>query len=107
PRRARDQPQREAPGRADRRAAHVSRIIVGKMRLEQSVVDWAEIVRAAVEVTQPAAVAKQIEIGVSIDRSVGPFYGDGAPLQQIVWNLLTNAVKFTPESGSVRVRLRQ
>jgi CheY-like chemotaxis protein/two-component sensor histidine kinase len=85
----------------------VSRIISGKLKLERSAVNWQDIVNAAVEVVQPAAAAKRIDIAASMDPSIGAFYADGARLQQIVWNLLTNAVKFSPDGGSVRVTLRR
>ena len=85
----------------------VSRIIAGKLRLERGTVDLAEIVRGAVEVVQPSAYAKHIDIMVDIDPSVGPFEGDGSRLQQICWNLLANAVKFTPERGTLFLSLRR
>jgi len=85
----------------------VSRIISGKLRLERGTVDLAEIVRGAVEVVQPSAYAKHIELMVEIDSSIGPFEGDGTRLQQIVWNLLANAVKFTPERGALFLTLRR
>jgi signal transduction histidine kinase/ActR/RegA family two-component response regulator len=85
----------------------VSRIISGKLRLERGAVDLQEIVRSAVEVVQPSAYAKHIDVVVDIDSSVGPFDGDGARLQQIVWNLLANAVKFTPERGAVFLSLHR
>jgi signal transduction histidine kinase/ActR/RegA family two-component response regulator len=83
----------------------VSRIITGKLRLHVVTVDLAAIVDAAVEVTQPAATAKQIR--VTTDVAVRPALTAGDPdrLQQIVWNLLSNAVKFTPPGGDVSVRL--
>jgi signal transduction histidine kinase/ActR/RegA family two-component response regulator len=84
----------------------VSRIISGKLRLERGKVDLQEIVRGAVEVVQPSAYAKHIDIVVDIDPSVGLFDGDGSRLQQIVWNLLANAVKFTPERGALFLSLR-
>jgi signal transduction histidine kinase/ActR/RegA family two-component response regulator len=85
----------------------VSRIISGKLRLERGAVDLHEIVRSAVEVVQPSAYAKNIDLVVDIDSSVGPFDGDGARLQQIVWNLLANAVKFTPERGALFLSLHR
>src|SRR5204862_7344562 len=85
----------------------VSRIIAGKLRLEHGTVDLAEIVRGSVEVVQPAAYAKHIDVMVDIDPSVGPFEGDGTRLQQICWNLLANAVKFTPERGTLFLSLRR
>jgi signal transduction histidine kinase/ActR/RegA family two-component response regulator len=83
----------------------VSRIISGKLRLERGAVDLQEIVRGAVEVVQPSAYAKHIDIVTDIDPTVGPFDGDGTRLQQIVWNLLANAVKFTPERGALFLSL--
>ena len=83
----------------------VSRIISGRLRLEHSPVDWAEVMRAAVDVARPLAEEKRIRFQLDIDASPGPFAGDAPRLQQIVWNLLINAVKFTPEGGEVRVRL--
>ena len=85
----------------------VSRIISGKLRLERGAVDLHEIVRSAVEVVQPSVYAKHIDVVVDIDSSVGPFDGDGARLQQIVWNLLANAVKFTPERGALFLSLHR
>jgi signal transduction histidine kinase/ActR/RegA family two-component response regulator len=85
----------------------VSRIISGKLKLERGAVDLQEIVRSAVEVVQPSAYAKHIDVVVDIDPSVGPFDGDGARLQQIVWNLLANAVKFTPERGALFLGLHR
>jgi signal transduction histidine kinase/CheY-like chemotaxis protein len=83
----------------------VSRIVSGKLRLERSSVDWPEVIRGALEVARPAAEAKRIDIGVQMDPNIGPFSADPARLQQIVWNLLTNAVKFTPDGGAIHVRL--
>ena len=83
----------------------LSRIISGRLRLEKSLVDWPEIIRAAVDIARPAAEAKAIVLDVDVERETGMFSGDAARLQQVVWNLLTNAVKFTPEGGRVFVSL--
>ena len=85
----------------------VARIMSGKLRLERSTVDLAEIVSAAIGAVQPAIEAKDIDIVVDAAPSLSAIYGDGARLQQITWNLLSNAVKFTPEGGSVRIQLRK
>ena len=85
----------------------VARIMSGKLRLERSTVDLAEIVSAAIDAVQPAIEAKNIDIIVDAAPSLSAIYGDGARLQQITWNLLSNAVKFTPEGGSVRIQLRK
>jgi signal transduction histidine kinase/ActR/RegA family two-component response regulator len=85
----------------------VSRIVTGKLRLQVRPTDLAVIVDAAIEVTQPAAAAKQIR--VTSDIAVRPAMTSGDPdrLQQVVWNLLSNAVKFTPTGGEVAVSLRR
>jgi PAS domain S-box-containing protein len=85
----------------------VSRIISGKLRLERDAIDLSEVVRAAVDVVQSAAHAKQIHIAVDLEPSLGPFYADGARLQQVLWNLLSNAIKFTPEGGAIHLRGRR
>ncbi len=82
----------------------VSRIVTGKLRLEQKPLDLALIIEAALDVIQPTAAAKQIHVSADLVRPA-PMSGDADRLQQIMWNLLSNAVKFTPRGGRVRVRL--
>ena len=83
----------------------VARIMSGKLRLERMLVDVEEVVRAALQVMQPTADAKQLQIRVEAGPSLGLVYGDRARLQQIAWNLLSNAIKFTDDGGSICVRL--
>jgi signal transduction histidine kinase/ActR/RegA family two-component response regulator len=83
----------------------VSRIITGKLRLDVWEVDLAKVIREAVEVVRPAADANDIGIVADLDESASPVSGDAGRLQQVVWNLLFNAVKFTPPGGRVEVRL--
>jgi signal transduction histidine kinase len=82
----------------------VSRISVGKLRLEKTILDVRDVVLDAVQVVQPAADVKGIRMSVDMPSSIDTIYGDAARLQQIVWNLLSNAVKFTPEGGRVTSR---
>jgi signal transduction histidine kinase/DNA-binding response OmpR family regulator len=83
----------------------VSRIISGKLRLDVSPIELEPVVAAALDTIRPASDAKSIHLQVSLDPSVGSISGDPNRLQQVVWNLLTNAIKFTPRGGHVEVRL--
>jgi PAS domain S-box-containing protein len=85
----------------------ISRITHGKLRVEAEQVDLEPILRAAVETTETAARAKQIDVRVRIDTESRIVHGDPSRLQQVFWNLLSNAVKFTPKGGSVEVVLDQ
>ena len=85
----------------------MSRIISGKIRLDVQRVDVAEVVRAAVDTVKPAANAKGIAIRAVLDSVVLSVSGDPNRLQQVFWNLLTNAVKFTPKGGRVQVLLER
>lgn len=82
----------------------VSRIISGKLRLELRPLDLEPVVRSAVEVVRPAALAKGIELKIEAAQSV-IVSGDPDRLQQVVSNLLSNAVKFTPTKGLVEILL--
>jgi signal transduction histidine kinase/CheY-like chemotaxis protein len=83
----------------------VSRIISGKLRLDVRQLDLGSVIENAIEVVRPAADAKGITLTYFCDPEVGPVSGDSERLLQVVWNLLFNAVKFTPEGGRVDVRL--
>jgi PAS domain S-box-containing protein len=85
----------------------VSRIISGKLRLDVRAVDLIYIVNAAIDSIRPAADAKSIRLQTMLDPAAGPISGDADRLQQIVWNLLTNAVKFTPKGGRIQVKLQR
>lgn len=85
----------------------VSRIITGKLRLDVHLIELSHVVGAAVDAVRPAAEAKNIRLQVLLDPQAGPVSGDSDRLQQVVWNLLTNAVKFTPKGGRVQVRLER
>ncbi len=81
----------------------VSRIIRGELRLHLTVVNLISVVEAAIQSVQPLAETKNIQLNTIFDPDLDSVCGDPARLQQIVWNLLTNAIKFTPEGGKVEV----
>ena len=85
----------------------ISRIVSGKLRLETQAVHLTSVVEAAIETVQPSADAKGVTIMRQFDEAIGPMAGDPARLQQVVWNLLSNGIKFTPTGGHVRVELRR
>jgi PAS domain S-box-containing protein len=85
----------------------VSRIITGKLRLDVQTIELASLVTASVDAIRPAADARQIRLQALLDPQAGPVSGDPSRLQQVIWNLLTNAVKFTPKGGRVQVRLER
>ena len=83
----------------------VSRIVTGKLRLDVRPVELAPVIEAAIDSVRPAADAKGIRIETVLDPRAGPISGDANRLQQIVWNLVSNAVKFTGKGGLVKVQL--
>ncbi|MEP6636334.1 MAG: ATP-binding protein [Acidobacteriota bacterium] len=85
----------------------ISRIITGKLRLEVKAIDLAPMIGAVIAGVQPAADARSIQLQTSLGSRIGLVSGDVDRIQQIIWNLLTNAIKFTPEGGHVQVRLEQ
>jgi PAS domain S-box-containing protein len=84
----------------------VSRIVTGKLRLELIPCELAPIVDAALDAVRPAADAKGIQLTSEIEWS-GSVLGDSDRLQQVLWNLLVNGIKFTPPSGTVSVAVKR
>jgi PAS domain S-box-containing protein len=85
----------------------VSRIAAGKLQIKSDDVDLAGVVMSAAETVRPAALAKGITLRVTVDQDRQVIVtGDADRLRQILWNLLTNAVKFTPKGGQVQIELR-
>jgi PAS domain S-box-containing protein len=83
----------------------VSRIVMGKLRLEVRPVELSTVVEEALETLRPAAAAKEIRLESTLTTG-NRVSGDPDRLQQVVWNLVSNAIKFTPSGGHIRVHLR-
>jgi PAS domain S-box-containing protein len=85
----------------------MSRIISGKVRLDVQRLVIGDVVSAAVQSVRPSAEVKGVHLFKVVDPYAGPVAGDSSRLQQVVWNLLTNAIKFTPRGGRVQVVLER
>ena len=83
----------------------VSRIISGKLQLDLQLVDLSTVIEAAIEAVRPAFEAKEIKFNIDLGVHAFPIMGDANRLQQIFWNLFSNAVKFTPKRGEVNVTI--
>jgi len=85
---------------------NVSRIITGNLKISPQWIDPLTVIHAAVDSIRPAALTKEISVLVEpIDA--GPIFADPDRLQQVIWNLLTNAVKFTSRGGEIKVQLNR
>jgi signal transduction histidine kinase/CheY-like chemotaxis protein len=85
----------------------MSRLIAGKIRIEAKSVTPAEFVNAALETARPAALGKQIQLVAEVDYDAGPVLGDPGRMQQVMSNLVSNAIKFTEPGGRVAVSVRR
>jgi CheY-like chemotaxis protein len=83
----------------------MSSILSGKMRLEREPVELSSVVREAIETVRPQAEARGVVLEAALGGATATVSGDRTRLVQVFWNLLNNAVKFSPESGHVRVSL--
>jgi signal transduction histidine kinase/DNA-binding response OmpR family regulator len=83
----------------------VSRIISGKLQIDLRVVDLSTVIEAALDAVRPGLEAKKLDFQIDLGPRAFPVMGDPNRLQQIFWNLFSNAVKFTPKKGQVRVKL--
>jgi len=95
----------EAQTRLIEEVLDVSRIIRGKMTLAMELVDVAAIVRSTIDTVRPAVHAKQIRLAERVTETP-PVVGDTHRLQQVFWNVLSNALKFTGSEGEITVTLR-
>jgi len=85
----------------------MARVISGKLKLELASADLRLVLEEAIEVVRPAAEAKQIDLVAQIGRAPKQLVCDAARLRQVVWNLLQNAIKFTPEGGRVELQMKR
>ena len=85
----------------------MSRIISGKLRLDVQRIDLAEVIRAAADTVATAAEAKDIRVQLVLDPLAGSISGDPNRLQQVFWNLFSNAIKFTPKGGRIQALLER
>ena len=85
----------------------MSRLMAGKVRVEVRAVTPSEFVNAALETARPAALSKGIHLSAEVDYDAGPVLGDPARMQQVMTNLVSNAIKFTDGGGRVLVSVRR
>ncbi|WP_051944826.1 PAS domain S-box protein, partial [Verrucomicrobium sp. BvORR106] len=85
----------------------MSRILSGKVRLDVQTMEIGPLIDNTLETLKPAAQAKGIRLSAMLDPLARPISGDPARVQQIFWNLLNNAIKFTPQGGRVQILLER
>lgn len=84
----------------------ISRIVTGKLKLDPKPVELSVVIESAIDAVRPAAERKNIQIFTALDRNAGLVMGEAVRLQQVVWNLLSNSVKFTPNNGRIEIELK-
>ncbi|MEO6055114.1 MAG: PAS domain S-box protein [Chthoniobacterales bacterium] len=85
----------------------MSRIISGKVRLDVQRIDLSAVLTESIDTVRATAEAKGIRLQAIVDPFVSPMFGDPNRLQQVFWNLLNNAIKFTPKEGSIQIVLQR
>lgn len=83
----------------------VSRIVTGKFHMSLGPVRLSDVIESAADTVRPAARARDIRLELAIDPAARPVLGDASRLQQVIWNLLSNAIRFAPVGGRVQVRV--
>jgi hypothetical protein len=86
---------------------NVSRIVAGKLRVEMQSVYPAPLVEESIDSVLPTAKAKGLKVTQDLDNTIGPMQIDPPRFHQIIWNLLTNALKFTPKHGRIHITLKR
>ena len=83
----------------------ISRIVTGRLRIDpRPIASLAQMIGLVIDSFQPAALAKNLTVEASLETSAGMIHGDSERLQQVVWNLLSNAIRFTPHGGRIQIR---
>ena len=85
----------------------MSRIINGKISLQKQMIDLSSVIAAAVDTLRPNAEEKNVRVECDLNSIACEAMADRQRLQQVIWNVLSNAIKFTPDGGSVKVKLEQ
>lgn len=85
----------------------MNRLMTGNIQLEVSAVDVATLSQLTIQALQPAADARGVQLLASVDSSAGPLMADSRRLQQVLWNLVHNAIKFTSAGGRVEILIRR